>query len=74
MEELYIFVVAIIYISIYKEPQVEIYWNVDFNKGFLYSITSYISLYRFEQIKRYCYISCLENNERAGYHLLSNRV
>ena len=33
-----------------------------------------MSLYRFEQIKRYCHISCPESDERNGYHLSSNKV
>jgi hypothetical protein len=31
-------------------------------------------LCRFEQIKQYCYISCYKNDERAKYHLPSNKI
>ena len=74
LEELYVFIGAIIYIGVHDEPQVEIYWNADFNKGPLHSISTHISLCRFEQIKRYYYISCPESDERAGYYLPSNKV
>jgi hypothetical protein len=60
--------------GIYKEPQIRMYWNSDFNKGPLYSIVSHIPLRRFEQIKRYCYISCPRGDEQAGYHLPSNKI
>ena len=74
VEELYIFIDTIIYIRIHKEPQNKIYWNTDFNKGPLYSITNYISLRQFEQIKRYCHISYPESNSNSQYHLLSNKI
>ena len=54
MEELYVFIGVIIYMGVHKEPQIEMYWNTDFNKGPLHSIPKHISLRRFEQIKRYC--------------------
>jgi len=50
------------------------YWNTDFNKGPLYSIPNHISLCRFEQIKRYCHISCSKSDERNGYYLPSNKI
>ena len=74
VEELYVFLGAIIYMGVHEEPQIRMYWNADFNKGPLHSISSHISLYRFEQIKRYCHISCPESDQRVGYHLLSNKV
>jgi hypothetical protein len=74
LEELYVFLGAIIYMGIYNEPQVKIYWNSDFNKGPLYLITNHISLCRFKQIKRYCHILYPENNERNGYYLPNNKI
>lgn len=68
------FLGAIIYMGVHEEPQIEMYWNTDFNKGPLHSISSHISLCRFKQIKRYCHISCPESNERNGYHLPSNKI
>jgi hypothetical protein len=50
-EELYVFISSIIYIGVHVEPEIAIYWNIDFNKGPLHLITTHISLYRFEQIK-----------------------
>jgi hypothetical protein len=72
VEELYVFISTIIYMGIHEEPQLEMYWNTDFNKGPLHSILSHISLCRFEQIKRYCHVSCPESDQRAGYYLPSN--
>jgi Transposase IS4 len=74
VEELYVFIGAIIYMGVHEEPQVEMYWNTDFNKGPLHSIPTHISLCRFEQIKRYCHISCPEGDDRAGYHLPTNKI
>jgi hypothetical protein len=74
VEELYVFLGAIIYMGVYEEPQIEMYWHIDFSKGPLYSILSHISLCRFEQVKRYCHISCPESDERNGYYLPSNKV
>jgi hypothetical protein len=50
------------------------YWNTNFSTGPLHPISNHISLCRFEQIKRYCHISCPESDEREGYHLPSNKI
>jgi hypothetical protein len=47
IEELYVFISVIIYIRVYNEPKVSIYWNIDFNIGPLYLIPIYILLRRF---------------------------
>jgi Transposase IS4 len=72
-EELYVFIGAIIYMGIHTEPDIAMYWNTDFNKGPLHPISQYITLRRFEQIKRYCHISCSESDQTAGYHLPTNK-
>jgi hypothetical protein len=74
VEELYVFISTIIYMGVYEEPAIEMYWNADFNKGPLHTITNHISLNRFEQIKRFCHILCPESNERAGYYLPNNKI
>jgi hypothetical protein len=74
VEELHVFLGAIIYMGVHTEPQIEMYWNTDFNKGPLHTISSHISLYRFEQIKQYCHISCSESNKQKGYHLPGNKI
>ncbi len=51
VEELYVFIRTVIYIGVYKEPQIPIYWNIDFNQGPLDLISSHLSLCCFEQIK-----------------------
>jgi hypothetical protein len=72
--KLYVFIGAIIYMGIHKEPQIRIYWNTDFNQGPLHSIASHISLRRFEQIKQYCHISCPKSDQKEGYDLPSNKI
>jgi hypothetical protein len=37
-------------------------------------ISAHILLCRFEQIKRYCYVLCPENDEHNNYHLLTNKI
>jgi hypothetical protein len=69
-----VFLGAIIYMGVHKEPQVEMYWNSDFNKGPLHSISRHISRCRFEQIRRYFHVSCPASDEQNGYHLPSNKV
>jgi hypothetical protein len=69
-----VFLGAIIYMGVYTEPQIEMYWNSDFNKDPLYLIMSHISRNRFEQIKQYYYISCSESNKPEGYHLPGNKI
>ena len=73
VDELYVFIGAIIYMGIHEEPDASMYWNTDFNKGPLYTIPSYMSLRRYQQIKRYCHISCHQSDQSAGYHLPSNK-
>jgi hypothetical protein len=69
-----VFLGAIIYMGVHEEAQVEMYWNTNFSTGPLHPISNHISLCRFEQIKRYCHISCPESDEREGYHLPSNKI
>jgi hypothetical protein len=73
VEELYVFIRAIIYMGIHEEPDTSMYWNSDFNKGPLHSIPCHISLRRYQQIKRYCHISRSRSDESTGYHLPSNK-
>ena len=47
VEELYVFIGAIIYMGIHDEPSLAIYWNTDKNKGPLHTLPHYISLCRF---------------------------
>jgi hypothetical protein len=74
VEELYVFIGTIIYMGVHEEPQIEMYWNSDFQRGPLHPVSQHITLCRFEQIKRYCHISCIESDECAGYHLPANRI
>ena len=67
------FIGAIIYMGVYEKPRIDMYWKTDFNKGPLHSTSNYISLYRFEQIKRYCYISDSEEDQQKRRYLPSNK-
>jgi uncharacterized protein (DUF779 family) len=57
-----VFVGVLIYIGIHKEPQIKDYWNTDIYLGPLHTIPFYISLRRFEQIKRFFYVSDAKND------------
>jgi Transposase IS4 len=65
-EELRVFVGALIYMGIHKEPQIKDYWNTNIHLGPLHTIASHISLRRFEQIKRFLHISDAEEDIRQG--------
>jgi len=69
-----VFISVIIYIAVHEEPAIEMYWNDDFTKGPLHTITTLILLNSFKQIKRFCHISGPESDERAGYHLPKNKI
>jgi hypothetical protein len=73
VEELYVFIGAIIYMGIHKEPDISMYWNSDPNKGPIHTIKSHISLTRFEQIKRYCHISDSISDKAASFDLPTNK-
>ncbi len=73
IEELYVFIDTIIYMGVYEEPRIGLYWNTDFNKGPLHLISKYVSLCHFKQIKRYCHISCPEQDQKE-YYLPKNKI
>jgi hypothetical protein len=74
VEEFYVFMGVILYMGVHYEPQIELYWNPDFTKGPLHTVSAHLSLRRFQQIKRYCHVSCPESDEQKGYHLPSNKI
>lgn len=74
VEELYVFIGAIIYMGVHKEPEVSVYWNTDLNTGPIHSISTHISLRRFQQIKRYCHISSEQSDKTKGLHLPDNKI
>jgi hypothetical protein len=73
VEELYVFIGAIIYMGIHTEPSIPMYWNTDPTKGPIHTIKSHITLNRFQQIKRYCHISDSRADKQAGFDLPSNK-
>jgi len=61
-----------IYMGIHKELQIPQYWNSNIHLGLIHTISSYISLCWFEQIKRYCYISDVEDDIRQQRNIGDN--
>jgi Transposase IS4 len=74
LEECYVFIGIILYMGVHYEPHIELYWNSDFNKGPLHTISSHMPIMRFQQLKRYCHISYSESDERNGYQLPTNKI
>lgn len=59
-QELKIFIGIQIYMGVHKTPNVEAYWNNNLIKGPIHTVRLYMSLYRFQQLKRYFHISQYE--------------
>ena len=74
VEELSVFIGALIYMGVQEEPRKDMYWNTDRNKGTIHTISAHIALNRYEEIKRYCHISDVEDDERREYHLPTNSI
>jgi hypothetical protein len=74
IEEAYVFIGALIYMGVHEEPRIDMYWNTDKTRGPIHSISAHIALIRYEEIKRYCHISCSANDERLGRHLPTNTI
>jgi len=74
VEELYVFIGALIYMGVHEEPRIDMYWNTDKERGPLHTVSTHIALNRYEEIKRYCHISDTEDDERRGYHLPTNSI
>ena len=72
--ELQVFIGVIIYMGVHREPDINWYWNTEIAKGPIHSIPSYLSLRRFEQIKRYLHISCIESDKSLGYDQPDNQL
>jgi hypothetical protein len=52
--------------GVHKEPQIPQYWNQNIDLGLLHTISFYITLCRFKQIKRYLYVSDIEDDIQQG--------
>lgn len=74
LEEIYVFIRALLYIGVHKEPRINMYWNQDKKRGPIYIISAYIALNCYKDIKRYCYISNPEDDERLNRHLPTNAI
>ena len=72
--ELRVFIKALIYIGIHIVPNIETYQNTDRSKAPLHTISLYISLRRFEQIKCYLHISCSETDKFKGLDERDNKI
>jgi hypothetical protein len=73
-EELRVFLGAVIYMGVYDAPYTANYWNTDIKKGPLYTIPNYMSLNRWQQIKRYLHISCPYTDENTGLNKPDNKI
>ena len=56
IEELFVFIGALIYMGIYEEPRIDMYLNQNKRKGPIHTISTHITLNRYEDIKRYWHI------------------
>ncbi|KAF3405150.1 hypothetical protein DPV78_002822 [Talaromyces pinophilus] len=56
-EEIKVFFGILIYMSITVEPSSESYWNRDLSEGAIHPVSTYMPLYRFQQLSRYLHIS-----------------
>ncbi|PVH67788.1 hypothetical protein DL98DRAFT_523135, partial [Cadophora sp. DSE1049] len=74
MEELFVFIGVLVYMGIHEEPRIDMYWNTDKKRGLIHTISAYIALNRYKEIKRYYHISDPENDERLGRYLPTNTV
>jgi Transposase IS4 len=55
--EIKVFIGILIYIGIYDSKRTDLYWKNEIESGPIHTPQLYISLIRFEQIKRYLHIS-----------------
>lgn len=68
------FLGVLIYIGIYNELCINMYQNIDKDKGLIYIISAYIILNYYKDIKRYYYILDIKDNKRQRYYLLINDI
>ena len=63
-----IFIGILIYMGVYVSPRVDHYWSQDLSQGLIHTPCLYMSQKRFEQIKRFLYISrpTSADNHRLG--------
>ncbi|PVH67639.1 hypothetical protein DL98DRAFT_279450 [Cadophora sp. DSE1049] len=74
VEECWVFIGVLIYMGVHEEPRINMYWNTDKTRGPIHTISTHITLNRYEEIKRYCHISNPEDDERLGRHLPTNTI
>jgi hypothetical protein len=64
--ELKVFIGILIYMGVHQEPNVECYWKNDIRDGPIHTVRLYMSLTRFQQLKRYLHISPWEINRKGA--------
>ncbi|PVH75547.1 hypothetical protein DL98DRAFT_518555, partial [Cadophora sp. DSE1049] len=74
VEELFVFIKILVYMGIHEEPRIDMYWNTDKKRSPIHTISAYIALNRYKEIKKYCHISNPENDERLSRHLPTNTI
>jgi hypothetical protein len=67
VKELYVCIGAIIHMRVHEEPEVSIYWKMDFNKGPLHPIPDYIPLCRFSRLRGISISPVLKEMKRKAY-------
>jgi hypothetical protein len=70
-QDIMVFIGVVIYIGVHLEANIASYWNTKPTVP-THILSLYISLCRYEQIKRYLYISCSTTDISNGFHLLNN--
>jgi hypothetical protein len=64
--EIKVFFGILIYMGVHPEPRIDLYWQQDRREGPLHSPPLYMTLKRFEQIKRYLHISHPDEDEKRS--------
>jgi hypothetical protein len=70
-QDIMVFIGVVIYIGVYLEANIASYWNTKPTAP-THILSSYISLCRYKQIKRYLHISCSATDISNGFHLPNN--
>jgi hypothetical protein len=73
MEELYVFIGALIYMGIHKEPRTRMYWNTEFNQGLYIPLQAIFPFATFSKSNDTA-VSPVLRVIKKGYYLLSNKI
>jgi hypothetical protein len=65
INELKVFIGILIYMGVHREANVPSYWNNNLNEGPIHTVRLYMSLTRFQQLKRYLRVAPCDVNRPA---------